>query len=165
VHDPALIFEPIHRVLFHVARDLVAALQAYYPGRVRVVPAASLDAMKALVTAPSAGVHRIGMITGQGHQVLEVSQPAHGLPVGTLQVFLDAFLKEGGAHEIDYVHGTDTVDALGRKPGNVGLFLPAMDKHALFRSVILDGVLPRKTFSMGEAEEKRFYMECRRLTR
>jgi len=55
------------------------------------------------------------------------------------------------------------VDKLGHGPGNIGFYLPAMNKDDLFKTVILDGALPRKTFSMGEAEEKRFYMECRKL--
>ena len=65
--------------------------------------------------------------------------------------------------EIDYVHGTESLAHLGTKPGNVGLYLPAMRKKELFRTVILDGALPRKTFSMGESHEKRFYMEARKL--
>jgi hypothetical protein len=83
--------------------------------------------------------------------------------VGTLQNFLDKFLAEKQARAIDYVHGTEAVDALGRHGGNAGFFLPAMNKADLFRTVILDGALPRKTFSMGEAKEKRFYMEARKL--
>jgi hypothetical protein len=84
--------------------------------------------------------------------------------VGTLQGFLDAFLKGKGAREVDYVHGREPVVELGRKPGQMGFYLPAMDKRDLFKTVILDGVLPRKTFSMGEAKEKRFYMEARKLS-
>jgi hypothetical protein len=84
--------------------------------------------------------------------------------VGSLQSVLDPFMKAGGAREIDYVHGTGPVDTLGKKAGNMGFFLPAMNKHDLFKTVIIDGALPRKTFSMGEAEEKRFYMECRKLS-
>jgi len=52
---------------------------------------------------------------------------------------------------------------LGAQPGNIGFYLPTMDKSDLFKTVILDGVLPRKTFSMGEAHEKRFYMESRKI--
>lgn len=163
VHDPALEFEPIHRVLFEVERDLVSALERFYPGQVTRVAVDSLEAMKARVKESVAGVHRVGLITAEGYAVLEVAPPRYGLPVATLQIFLDEFMKEHGAKEIDYVHGTDVVDGLGRKPGNVGLFLPAMDKHDLCRAVILDGALPRKTFSMGEADEKRFYMEARRI--
>jgi hypothetical protein len=83
--------------------------------------------------------------------------------VGTIQPFLDSFLKEGGAEKIDYVHGVDVAIRIGSQPGNLGIYLPGMDKNELFRTVILDGALPRKTFSMGEADEKRFYMEARKI--
>jgi len=72
-------------------------------------------------------------------------------------------LKQGGAQKIDYVHGEDALYHLSRQEGNCGFYLPAMDKNELFKTVILDGVLPRKTFSMGEAIEKRFYMEARKI--
>jgi hypothetical protein len=72
-------------------------------------------------------------------------------------------MKAGGAEKIDYVHGEEIVTSLGIQPGNAGFLLPAMDKSDLFKTVIVDGALPRKTFSMGEAREKRFYMECRRI--
>ena len=69
-----------------------------------------------------------------------------------------------GAEKIDYVHGGDVTVRLGSQPGNVGIYLPGMEKGDLFKTVILDGALPRKTFSMGEAAEKRFYMEARQIT-
>ena len=72
-------------------------------------------------------------------------------------------MRNKGAREIDYVHGTDAVDQVGKPRREHGFYLPAMDKDQLFRTVILDGALPRKTFSMGEAWEKRFYMEARKL--
>jgi hypothetical protein len=72
-------------------------------------------------------------------------------------------MKSGGAREIDYVHGAESTAALGAKPGNMSFYLPAMRKEDLFKTVILDGVTPRKTFSMGEAWEKRFYLEARRI--
>jgi hypothetical protein len=86
------------------------------------------------------------------------------LPVGTLQAFLDAFMKDGGAEKIDYVHGEEVVCRLGAQPGNAGFYVPGMSKSDLFKTVILDGALPRKTFSMGEAKEKRFYMEARKIS-
>jgi hypothetical protein len=107
--------------------------------------------------------HKIGMITAQGLKLIEVHQPEDNLPVGTLQKFLDAYLEQEGAEEIDYVHGTRVLFEKGAKPGNAGFYVPGMDKSDLFKTVILDGALPRKTFSMGEAREKRFYMECRRI--
>ncbi|HOD07673.1 DUF1015 domain-containing protein [Myxococcota bacterium] len=165
VHDNALVFEPIHRVLFDVDshRHILDEFDRFYASKVKRVPVADLAAMKALVASSDRRTHRIGTVCEKGCMVLEVTDSGAGLPVGTLQAFLDPFVKGGGAREIDYVHGADVVDSLGRKPGNVGFFLPAMDKNDLFRSVLLDGVLPRKTFSMGEAHEKRFYMECRRI--
>ncbi len=96
--------------------------------------------------------------------LIEINKPSSHLPVGTLQAFLDAFLKDGGAERIDYVHGEDVVCKLGAEPGNVGFYLPGMNKSDLFKTVILDGALPRKTFSMGEAKEKRFYMEARKIS-
>ena len=88
--------------------------------------------------------------------------PSAQLPVATLQTFLDRWL---GAHagRIDYIHGADVVRSLASQPGNLGFLLPPMGKEALFPTVIHDGVLPRKTFSMGEAQDKRFYLEARRI--
>ncbi|HSM23510.1 MAG TPA: DUF1015 domain-containing protein, partial [Anaerolineaceae bacterium] len=84
---------------------------------------------------------------------------------GTVQSFLDQFMQTGGADKIDYVHGSDVTCTLGAKTGNCGFYLPAMEKNQLFKTVILDGALPRKTFSMGEAYEKRFYMEGRKIAK
>jgi hypothetical protein len=164
IHDEGLEFEPIFRVLFDVKQDLRAALDAFYPDRYKLVPVASFDAMKTLVDEDKpGGPQAIGLIGPEGCEVLYVSQPPSNLPVGTLQVFLDAWLKEDGFNKIDYVHGEDVVERLGSQPGNLGFYLPAIDKHSFFKTVILDGALPRKTFSMGEAKEKRFYMEARRI--
>ncbi|MCC6994716.1 MAG: DUF1015 domain-containing protein [Deltaproteobacteria bacterium] len=164
LHDHALEFEPIHRVLFDLARDLPAALAEHYPGRTRFIPLGSFDAVRLRVDAQHDGsVHLVGLVTASAAGVLEIDRPGHNLPVGTLQPFLDAFMQTKGAREIDYVHGADAVTRLGSRPGAAGLYLPAMRKQELFRSVALDGALPRKTFSMGEAHEKRFYLEARRI--
>jgi len=165
LHDAALVFEPIHRVLFGLApkTDIAGAMDKVYPGRCRVTAASGLDGMKSAVDRQTGPAHKVGLISDSGFSVAEVARPETNLPVGTLQHFLDIFVKAKGAREIDYVHGTESVVQLGRKPGNLGIYLPAMKKEELFRTVILDGALPRKTFSMGEAFEKRFYMEARKL--
>jgi hypothetical protein len=119
--------------------------------------------LKAEVDSQKEDSHKIGIITAVGFGIVEIQNPGSNLPVGTLQPFLDAFMKDKGAQGIDYVHGAEPVTELGKKRGNMGLYLPAMKKTDLFKTVILDGVLPRKTFSMGEAWEKRFYMEARKL--
>jgi hypothetical protein len=166
VHDDALEFEPIHRVLFGVKGDFVAALRETLGPNISHTPAATADAMqKAVHLAPNSGTaQRIGIIAGGTFGVAEISQSRFHLPVGTIQPFLDSYLKKGFAERIDYVHGEDVAIRLGSQPGNAGICLPVLNKSELFKTVILDGALPRKSFSLGEAREKRFYMEARRLT-
>jgi hypothetical protein len=165
LHDEALDFEPIHRALFELAegRDVLDEMKEFYSGRSRFLNVSNPDDMTAAVDAQQGSPHKIGVIAPEGFGVVEVENPDSNLPVGTLQKFLDVFLKEGGAKEVDYIHGTGTILQLGKKTGSMGFYLPAMNKHDLFKTVILDGATPRKTFSMGEAWEKRFYMEARKL--
>ena len=163
IYDESLEFEPIHRVIFELEGDIVADMKARFGAGIAITPAASLEAMVAAVDNAPAGLQRYGMILDSGLSVVELSDAPAQLAVGSLQGFLDDWMKAGNARELDYVHGTDVVHDHGIEPGNVGFYLPGMDKGDLFRSVILDGALPRKTFSMGEAEDKRFYLECRRI--
>jgi hypothetical protein len=165
LHDPALVFGPIHRVVFGVApgRDLLAEALAFYGGAAEYAPMCCEHVMRETIDEQSGRPHKIGIATQSGFGLLEIAASGSNLAVGSLQGFLDEFLKTGGAREIDYVHGAEAAIALGGKPGNWGFLLPAMRKEDLFKTVILDGVTPRKTFSMGEAWEKRFYMEARRL--
>lgn len=165
LHDPALNFEPIHRVLFDLPpeRNLIGDMERYYRGRFRYAECQGPDEILAMVDRQKGSPHRIGLVTADGFGTIEVFKPDSNLPVGTLQNFLDQFMAEKGAREIDYVHGTEPVLRLGRNRGCAGFYLPAMDKSELFKTVILDGALPRKTFSMGEAKDKRFYMEARKL--
>jgi len=166
LHDEALVFEPIHRVLFKLAegRNVVDEITAFYPQRCFYTGVSTAKEMMAEVNAQQESTHRIGMITEKRFGVIEVTNPDSHLPAATLQNFLDVFMGDGGAEDIDYVHGVESVVQLGKKPGSTGFFLPAMDKHDLFKTVILDGALPRTTFPMGEAWEKRFYMEARKLS-
>lgn len=163
VHDDGLEFEPIHRVLFGVKTDFLAALREAFGANFSFTIAANVDEMIDWVDAARGPQHAIGLVSGSTYGVIEIDQPTSNLPVGTIQPFLDTFLKSGGAEKIDYVHGHDVTVRLGSQPGNVGLYLPGMQKGDLFKTVILDGALPRKTFSMGEAREKRFYLEARRI--
>jgi hypothetical protein len=163
VHDEGLEFAPIHRVIFGLKQDLPAALDRYYPSSCSFVACKDHAEMVDRVNQAGSSKQTVGMITAQGYGLLELTNPASNLPVGTLQLFLDDFLKNGGAEKIDYVHGEEVMKQLGILPGNAAFYLPCMDKSDLFKTVILDGALPRKTFSMGEAQEKRFYMECRKI--
>jgi len=166
VHDEGLEFEPIHRVLFGLKKNIYAALQHYFGTNFNHTPVASVQKMVEQVNHADGSKQTIGIISDGGwasQGVVEISHPSSNLPVGTLQAFLDAFMKEGGADKIDYVHGEEVVCKLGAQAGNAGFYVPGMNKSDLFKTVILDGALPRKTFSMGEAKEKRFYMEARKI--
>jgi len=109
--------------------------------------------------------HLIPFVDADGCGLLVVEKPAFHLVVATLQHLLDGFLARQSGSRIDYIHGEESVTRFGSAPGCIGFYLPAISKHDLFKTIILDGALPRKTFSMGEADEKRFYLECRRIVR
>jgi hypothetical protein len=164
VHDDGLEFAPIHRVIFGLKQDILEAMKQFFRSDYIFTPCSEQAEMMRRVNAASGYFHRIGLIWCEGYGVVEIGRPSCNLPVGSLQAFLDEFLKNGSAEKIDYVHGEDVIHQLGVVPGNVAFYLPVMNKSELFKTVILDGDLPRKTFSMGEAYEKRFYMECREIT-
>ena len=177
VHDDGLAFEPIHRVLFGLKKDLFAELEKTFGTNLTYKSVSSAEEMVKAVDSAEGQKQTIGLVgrlapagsrpeRGGGKQfgVIEIANASSNLPVGTIQAFLDVFLKEGGAEKVDYVHGEDVTVKLGSQPNNAGFYLPGMDKSDLFKTVILDGALPRKTFSMGEAREKRFYMETRKIS-
>lgn len=148
LHDPSLQFEPIHRVLFGtVFEDVLAALGRFCGA-----------------SETPGGGQSFEVLAGGKRRRVWVQKPCSNLAVGTLQAFLDQFTVESGGR-VDYIHGGEVVEKLAAQPGNVGFLLPAMGKGELFRTVLLDGALPRKTFSMGHAWDKRFYLESRRITR
>jgi len=148
LHDESLQFEPIHRVVFGVNPDeLVGDLKNAFPGAYE---------------GRGEG-HVLTCVTRNGKCDITIPDPVAQLAVGTLQGFLDNWMKEHKGVGIDYIHGEDVVEGLSRRPDAVGFLLPAMGKEELFRTVIHDGVLPRKTFSMGHAHDKRFYLEARRI--
>jgi len=147
LHDPSLEFEPIHRVVFRTdPQKLLDALLAAYPG-------ARLGRGEG---------HVIEFLYADGAGRVTVPNPAAQLPVGTLQNFLDDYLAHNPGR-VDYIHGDDVARDFGGRPGNIAFLLPNLGKDQLFPTVIHDGVLPRKTFSMGEAHDKRFYLEARKI--
>jgi hypothetical protein len=165
VHDEGLEFEPIHRVLFGLKKDLFAELKKTFGDNFSYTEVASGAEMIQRVDSAAGGNQAIGLVGGgRKFGVIEIAHASSNLAVGTIQSFLDVFLKDGGAEKIDYVHGADVVERLALQAGNAGFYLAGMHKSELFKTVILDGALPRKTFSMGEAREKRFYMEARKIS-
>ena len=146
-HDDALQFEPIHRVLFDVDREkFMAEFQKFYPN----------------AHEGKGEGHTIEFVWEGVDKFITVPDPKVQLAVGTLQAFIDQYLKEFGG-EVDYIHGDEVTKELGSKKGNMGFLLPAMGKDQLFKTVMSDGVLPRKTFSMGHAQDKRYYVEARKI--
>lgn len=157
IHDESLLVEPIHRVLFGVEKEeFFAAAKMYYEGKGCRIEITQQDEV---VPYASEQEHCFAYCDKDGKGMFKVYKPIWGIAVASLQTFLDAYLAEHKETKIDYIHGVDVVEQLGTQEGNMGFLLPDIYKEDLFRGVITDGVLPRKTFSMGEANEKRYYME------
>lgn len=147
LHDEALEFEPIHRVLFNVDADkLEQALYSYYPE----------------ISETDNGGQRLTIVKNGSEKDIYIANAPCNLAVGTLQKFLDEYLEKSDGI-IDYIHGEDVVRSLCEKESTIGFIIGGMEKNDLFETVIKDGALPRKTFSMGEACDKRFYLEAKRI--
>ena len=151
IHDPALLFEPIHRLIAGVSREeLYGCWKRYCEAR-------------GMTLAEDGGGHSFVMISGREETPVVIRNPEGAIPCETIQLFLDAFLRDHPEASIDYIHGASALRGLARKENSVGFILPEIDKNTFFSDVRTLGVLPRKTFSMGEADQKRFYMEARKI--
>lgn len=141
LHDESLVFEAIHRVVFDIdIEDFISELTK--------------------ISSSCADGQSFVLVTPDSEQTLSIQNPTANLTVGSIQNFIDSYIaKKGG--RVDYIHGDDVVRELCKKHNACGIILDAMDKSELFKTVILDGALPRKTFSMGDACDKRFYNEAR----
>ncbi len=147
LHDASLEFEPIHRVVFGIDEaDFVSFL-----------------ASKGVTECEKSDCGQVfELVKGEDSKFLKVGAPTANITVGSVQNLIDEYLKSKGG-TVDYIHGDDVVRNLSAEDGNVGILFDVMDKSELFKTVIFDGALPRKTFSMGHAPDKRFYTECRKI--
>ena len=145
IHNPAIEFEPIYRVLFGVNKCEIVSY---------------LEKRNACETGEQ--THKFTVVDSTGESELCLAATSK-LPVGTLQGYLDEFLKDHSDVEIDYIHGTEATRQLCKSENTVGFIFDGMQKDELFDAVIQDGSLPRKTFSMGHADDKRFYIEGRKI--
>ena len=166
IHDPGLEFEAIHRVLFNVdAEHLRVSMQDFFRADgMECIFEAQPDqdaCLTALNAADGGAEHCFACILAGEYYLVRLTNPVKTLTVGSLQAFLDVYLEQNADMRIDYIHGTESVTQLGSRPVCAGFYLPSISKHDFFRTIIQDGALPRKTFSMGEANEKRFYLEGR----
>ncbi len=147
LHDDTLEFEPIYRVVFGVdTNEIKKKLCAY---------AKSLGGNESS--------QKVIAVTKHGDEELIFENPTAQLTVGTLQAFLDEYVKDHEGAEVDYIHGEDSLRKLSSKENTIGFLFEGMTKDQLFKTVICDGALPRKTFSMGHANDKRYYLECRKI--
>ena len=148
LHSPALIFEPIHRLLFQVELwDLYESFKDYCDE-------------EGILLAP--GKEIVFYQNGEEKSVSLIKKD-NRLPVDILQTVIDRYLSSPQEGKIDYIHGEEAMMALLKEPSNGGIFLDRIEKSSLFPAIVAGGVLPRKTFSMGEADEKRFYLEARKV--
>ncbi len=147
LHDEALDFEPIYRVIFGVEPEkFVAEFEDYLD---------SLDG--------DADEQSFEIVFGDECKKFIARTPTAQLAVGTAQNFIDEYLKTHPSAAVDYIHGVEVTKNLAKKENAVGLLFDGMEKNMLYKTVICDGALPRKTFSMGHAEDKRYYIECRKI--
>lgn len=146
LHSSALEFEAIHRVIFNTdVKKLLKELETYYE-----------------ISYEETAGQKIDYITKDKEGSIWIRNPKSNIPVGSLQIFLDDYLKNNEG-KIDYIHGEDVVRKFAKEENNIGFILPTMKKQELFKTVILDGALPRKTFSMGHSNDKRYYLESRKI--
>ena len=145
LHSDALEFEAINRVIFNTDKDkLLNSLKEYYT-----------------INKEGNG-QEFRVVTDSIDEAWYIENPKSNIAVGSIQMFLDDYLKDN-VGKIDYIHGEDVTKSLSSKDNNVGFIFDAMAKEDLFKTVILDGALPRKTFSMGHANDKRYYLEARKI--
>ena len=166
IYDDGLTFEPIHRVIFNIDTEkLINKLCQQLGGKVseKATAAELEEAVK-----KSSADFGFAYLDSKGKQkYLLLSTEIKELAVSRLQPLIDDFLKTEAACEptveIDYIHGADEVFRLGAQAKSTGILLPPIAKDSFFETINGRGPLPRKSFSMGEADEKRFYLECRKL--
>ena len=115
--------------------------------------------MEKKINAP--GQH-FGLIKGDKFIVYTVEKGEKAIAAGTIQLVIDKMLEEKKG-EVDYIHGVDVTIEIGKREGNLGIILPDVSKDNFFSDMLKDGAYPRKTFSIGHANEKRYYMEARRI--
>lgn len=168
IHDEGLEFEAIHRLLFNTTLDVVVQALTEYCHKQGLSFATetcnSLKEAKAIIADCNPwDEHVILYVHQNNYGLFRFKNPKLNLEIATFQNFLDDFVVNHPNSGLDYIHGEDAVIQLSSKPNSLGFILPAISKHSFFKSISEDGVLPRKTFSMGDADEKRFYLECRAI--
>lgn len=169
IHDRGLNFKPIHRVLFNVDPydliDFIVEDSFNMSIDAHCINFVNFEDMKSNLSGLSFNLSSqvIPYVFDDTAGAIIIKHPSTKLTTATLQNILDEYVKTKPKIKIDYIHGEDTVIKLGNLQGNMGFFLPVIDKSDFFKAILFDGIMPRKTFSMGEADEKRFYLESKKI--
>jgi uncharacterized protein (DUF1015 family) len=141
IHDKGLQFEPIHRIVFNVKSDFLSGLTELATGNSKCITYSSKVGEKSLPLSENAPE-----------------------AIRVVQDYIDLYIQQNPEASVDYVHGLESLKNICHKhPDAIGITLPPIDKKDIFDYVSMHGVLPRKSFSMGEASEKRYYLECRKI--
>ncbi|MHB8962722.1 MAG: DUF1015 domain-containing protein [Saccharofermentanales bacterium] len=164
IYDTGLTFEPIHRIVFGVspAEFTKQAVQLLPDAGISISDPMSLDNAELMSSTIDPAVQPFTIFRDDSAMVITFRNPPSEFTAGTAQMLVDRYIETfGGDVRVDYIHGAQDVAALSRK--GTGILLPALPKDTFFDIIAQHGALPRKTFSMGEACEKRYYMECKMI--
>ncbi len=147
IHDASVVFEPIHRVIFETeTEDFMAAAKKYFEQK----------------SLPGTTAHEIRLVCGNSTQTVTLTGHTIGRTIAEAQSFCLEYMAAHGG-KIDYIHDDDTAAKMASRNGCAGLLLPPMNKNELFQSIMESGVFPAKSFSIGPARDKRYYLECRKI--
>lgn len=161
IHDEGLQFEPIHRVLFDMNKDEFEQLLIKHCSSFTATKIDNKDELKKSIEDIDG--QTFGFVTEKDGMLLyKIEDPEGSIAAGTIQLILDEMI-ENKIGTLDYIHGFDDTLKLGLNNNNIAILMPEVSKSTFFDAIIKDKALPRKTFSMGEANEKRFYLEVRSL--
>ncbi|MFO7636677.1 MAG: DUF1015 family protein, partial [Clostridia bacterium] len=163
IHDKGLVFHPIHRVIKNMtATDILEELKTVMAVDVVEIPDAHLLEEAVSKAMKDKSVHSFGILSEGSSFLVKVRNPAHSICTGTVQAFLDDLTKRKNA-DVDYIHDISQLRSLSASK-NTGFLLPPVDKSGFFKTIIEEGTFPVKTFSIGHADEKRFYLEARKIS-
>lgn len=161
IYDTGLNFEPIHRVLFNTSFDdfILQAPRLMPDFGIQISDKMSLENAVLMAQTIDDSVLPIAVFSNKMAVVFTFTNTPGKLAADVMQQLIDAYLSVHADSRVDYIHGEDATFELSRE--NIGMLLPPLPKSTFFDTIARDGALPRKTFSMGEAFEKRYYMECK----
>lgn len=161
IYDQGLELEPIHRALFGVKPEDFLSFVSDIPG-ISIETATTIDEIREQIEKNEEG-HRIGLLTQKSQKILTIRNSNAAFPVAALQDLLDTYLAGKTTTQIDYIHGFDSLVKIAGSDLNIGFLLPSLHKDRIFPFLLKEGTFPRKSFSIGEAWEKRFYIEARKI--